>query len=398
MAENELTLAQRRAMVEALRQKADWLDPALESAFLAVPRHLFLPEQLLKQAYANEAIPIKWDSNYVPVSSSSQPGMMAIMLRQLQLQPGHNVLEIGTGTGYNAAIIRHIVGESGIVTTIELDGDLAEQARRNFQRARVSGINVVQADGALGYAPRAAYDRIIVTAGIWDVPPAWLKQLKPGGILVAPIWVEAFQVSAAFVLQPDDTLMSASNAPCGFIHLRGMAAGPEHLLAIGGGALTLALDTPTAFDSTAVSLLLSEDWELCHLGFSPTAGEYWHGLLPYLVLNLPPDYTLALYTVAAEQQAYGLEEGGFALFSAGSAAFIPYQGAGVTHCFAGSDAFMMLQEITSGWDAAGRPDTRRLRLRLDPLEGDDTTPLPPGAKSFPRNDHALRMWFVPETR
>ncbi|MCB9450100.1 MAG: class I SAM-dependent methyltransferase [Anaerolineaceae bacterium] len=395
MAENEFILAQRRALVESLKQKGNLLDPALEAAFLAVPRHLFLPEQLLKQAYVDEAIPIKWDSNYAPLSSSSQPGMMAIMLRQLALHPGQNVLEIGAGTGYNAAIIRHVLGESGLITTIELDTDLAEQARRSLQRAGISGVTVVQADGALGYAPRAAYDRIIVTAGIWDVPLNWLKQLKPGGILVAPIWVEAFQISAAFVLQPDGTLLSTVNTPCGFIHLRGLAAGPDNLLPVGGSGLTLILDDPDRLDGMAVHLLLSEDWEVSRLGLALSAGEYWRGLLPYLVLNLPPEYTLALYTVTAGQKAYGLEEAGFALFSAGSAAFIPYQGAGMVNCFAGADAFLMIEAMTAAWDAAGRLDTRHLRLHLVPDE--DAPPLPAGAKAMPRQDHTLRMWLETET-
>jgi hypothetical protein len=177
--------------------------------------------------------------------------------------------------------------------------------------------------------------------------------------------------------------------------MRGMASGPEHLLAVGGGTLTLALDNTSLLDSTAVHLLLSEDWETCHLDVTPSSREYWRGLLPYLVLHLPPEYTLMLYSVATGQQAYGLEESGFALLSAGSAAFIPYQGAGAVHCFAGSDTFMMLQEITTAWDAAGRPDTRYLRLQLVPADRD--VPLAAGVKSFPRQDHTLRMWLEDET-
>lgn len=390
MAENDEALNLRTALVESLHIT----DTALKAAFLAVPRHLFLPDEPLEKAYSDEVVPIKWDSDQTVLSSSSQPGMMAAMLHQLQVRPGHNVLEIGAGTGYNAALLRHLVGEKGHVTTIELDGDLVEQARRNLQRARVSGVQVVQADGALGYAPRAAFDRVIVTAGVWDVPAVWHKQLKPReSVLVAPIWLEAFQVSAAFIPQPDGTLLSTSNIPCGFIHLRGLAAGPGFSLPVNSSSLILALDDTSRLDAAAIHLLLSEDIEECHLGISLTARDYWRGLLPYLALHLPEEFTLAVYGVAASQQAYGLEGAGFALFSAGSASFIPYQGGGSVQCFAGSDAFMMLQSITSAWDAAGRPDSRRLNMHLVPL--DDTTPPPVGGRVIPRKDHVLRVWLNP---
>ena len=93
--------------------------------------------------------------------------MMAIMLQQLGLGAGMNVLEIGTASGYNAALIKHVLGEHGHVTSLEIDRDLAEQARENLYSAGYSDVPVVNRDGVSGYEPRAQYDRIIATAGVW---------------------------------------------------------------------------------------------------------------------------------------------------------------------------------------------------------------------------------------
>ncbi|MBC8098954.1 MAG: methyltransferase, FxLD system, partial [Armatimonadetes bacterium] len=108
-------------LIERLRATGLLNTPLLDAAFSAVARHLFLPGVPLDQVYADNAIPIKYDSEGRVISSSSQPSMMLLMLQQLDLQPGHNVLEIGAGTGYNAAVMQQIVGQSGKVTTVEVD-------------------------------------------------------------------------------------------------------------------------------------------------------------------------------------------------------------------------------------------------------------------------------------
>src|SRR6185369_4650974 len=126
-------------------------------------------------------------------------------------------------------------------------------------------ITIVNADGAMGYAPRASYDRIIATVAVWDIPLAWQRQLKPNGILVAPIWLESMQVSAAFVVQEDGSLYSHMNIPCGFIALRGIAAGPNVTQRISSSALVLGANSISRFDSAAVHALLSEDLEINHV-------------------------------------------------------------------------------------------------------------------------------------
>src|SRR5574338_1102375 len=130
------------SLIAALKE-ADLLnDPRMEKAFRDVPRHFFLPDLPPEQVYVDDAVPIKRDESGGVVSSSSQPSMMAIMLNQLRLYEGCNVLEIGAGTGYNAAIMQQIVGMAGNVTTIEIDREVALKAEDNLSRAGMSDVNV----------------------------------------------------------------------------------------------------------------------------------------------------------------------------------------------------------------------------------------------------------------
>lgn len=383
------TLAQ--ALLDHLRRHVDLSDPRVAEAFASVPRHIFLPDLPLEKVYQDEAVPIKHDEYGMVVSSSSQPSMMVLMLNQLQLRPGDNVLEIGTGTGYNAAILKHIVGESGNVTSLEFDSELAEQAADNLQRAGLIGIRVIHGDGALGYAPRAAYDRIISTVGVWDVPRAWVQQLKPDGILVVPLWLNGLQVSAAFTMKPHDMLYSGRNIPCGFVHLRGAAAGPPVQKRVNGSSLALMCDNLDQIDTVALHMLLSDDHEETHLGLSLSAHDYWYGLLPFVMINEPEGFTFVLYGVGDNQTAYGLEGHGFGLTGPASAVFVPNQAEGKAHCYAGSDALMALHDALVAWESAARPSIDRLRLRLVPLEGGK-----PGVKNgklYTRHHHYLHVWL-----
>ncbi|MFQ3566124.1 MAG: methyltransferase domain-containing protein [Aggregatilineales bacterium] len=378
-----------QALVELLKARGELRDPRIEAAFLATPRALFLPDLPPEQVYADAAIPIKSGPEGAIFSSSSQPSMMAIMLEQLQLEPGHNVLEIGTGTGYNAAIIAHIVGPHGRVTTIEIDRAVADDARTHLQKAKISAVSVVEGDGALGYPARAAYDRIIATAGIWDVPRIWRQQLKKGGILVAPIWLEGMQYSAAFHLQPDGSLLSADNYPCGFIPLRGVSAGPELRVRVGSGLLLQSSDV-ARLDSAALQMMLSEDASSGHLGVFLSASEFAHSLIPFIALNLPDELIFASYSTPVNQQPFGIEGSGFALLAQGSACFVPMQEAGKAIVFGGADTLLAAQDLVSAWQRAGAPSAARLRLRLIPRE--QTLPRAPG-RAFTRADHHLFAWL-----
>lgn len=140
-------------------------DAAVEAAFRGVPRHTFLPEMDPVEAYQDRAVVIKSDSEGLPVSASTQPTMMAVMLSQLGLAAGHRVLEIGTGTGYNAALIARIVGDQKSVVTIDVVPDLIGQARVNLTAAGYGRVTVVCGDG---YQPTTANERGHATRGDHD--------------------------------------------------------------------------------------------------------------------------------------------------------------------------------------------------------------------------------------
>lgn len=369
------------------------LDATLEAAFRAVPRAAFLTHLPPGDAYKDEAIPFKYDEDGTVLSSSSQPSMMAIMLRQLDLKPGQNVLEIGAGTGYNAALMQHLVGDDGKVTTIELDAQVAETARANLQRVAKSEVLVVTGDGAAGYAPRASYDRIIATAGIWDVPETWVRQLKPGGILVTPLLVEGFEISAALTLQPDGTLSSSNNRLCGFIPLRGKDAVPDFAVRIATSGLYLYANHRV--DSAALQTLISDDASISYLGATLEAWEYWLGFLPYLVLHVPEDYVLARYQVAKDAPAYGIGGGGFVLMSPGSACFVSVTERGMARSFGSSDAIIAVETALQAWEREGKPQADKLRLRLVPTHTPPrpTPDMPMQWKAYPRRDHTLLVWM-----
>ncbi|MBX6341955.1 MAG: methyltransferase domain-containing protein, partial [Thermomicrobiaceae bacterium] len=229
----------RLRLVEELRFNGALTDEAVARAFRAVPREVFVPGVPLEQVYRDEAIVTK-RAEGVPVSSSSQPAVMAIMLELLDVRPGMQVLEIGAGTGYNAALLRELTHEWGRVVTVDIDPEVVEWARERLAAAGYPDVAVVRADGADGYAPLAPYDRIELTVGADDIAPAWLEQLRPGGVIVLPLRLGVAQVVVALERQAE-TLRSRAVRPGGFMAMRGqMAPGRRHAAVAPGVAAEVA--------------------------------------------------------------------------------------------------------------------------------------------------------------
>ncbi|REF36778.1 methyltransferase, FxLD system [Thermasporomyces composti] len=222
----------RHRMVDDLRARAVVTSPAVEAALRVVPRHVFVPEVPPERAYADEAVVTKVGDDGMPTSSASQPSIVGLMLEQLDVARGHRVLEIGAGTGYNAALLAELVGPEGAVTTVDLDADVVERAAAGLRDAGFDQVRVVCADGGLGWPDGAPYDRIIVTAGAWDLPPAWTGQLAPSGRLVVPLGIRGVYRSVCF--EPvGRTWRSGSIVDCGFMPLRGEFAGPGRYVKVG---------------------------------------------------------------------------------------------------------------------------------------------------------------------
>jgi protein-L-isoaspartate(D-aspartate) O-methyltransferase len=225
--------AARARLASELRHRSRALSRSVQDAFAKVPRHVFVPEVAPAAAYRDEALVIKCGPDGMPVSSSSQPAMMAIMLDQLGLQPGHSVLEIGTGSGYNAAVMAAVVGPEGKVVSIDIDPELVARARASLAAAGYDGVTVICADGGFGDPDDAPFDRIIVTAGAWDIAPAWLDQVTAGGLLVLPLSVRGIQLSVALRRGDADVWRSISSWRCGFVRMLGAFAGPETIIRLG---------------------------------------------------------------------------------------------------------------------------------------------------------------------
>lgn len=243
--------ARLEALVRQLREQGHLRTHLFEEAFRRIPRHLFLPGFAIDDVYSDRAIIIKQERGR-PVSSSSQPAVMAIMLEQLSPGPGHRVLEIGAGTGYNAALLGHVVGGSGLVVTVDIDEDLVSGARRSLHSAGVRNVEAICCDGWLGYASAAPYDRIIVTASAPDIPLAWVEQLKPDGVLLLPLAIRGLQKTVAFQKR-EGHLDSVSVESCGFMPLRGAHAMAEKHVQLGPNpALYAAVEDPSTIDSEAV--------------------------------------------------------------------------------------------------------------------------------------------------
>lgn len=219
----------QRGLVDLLISSRRITSKPVAEAFLNVPRHRFVPDAEIQTVYSDVVIATKSDEDGYAISSSSQPSIMALMLEQLQLKPGMRVLEIGAGTGYNAALMAHIVGQDGYVATVDIELDLVVKARQHLKAADVKNVRVIHADGYQGYPDLAPYDRVILTVSPWDISPAWINQLKTDGLLVAPLTLTTTQASIAFV-KNESGLESVEAVWCGFMPLRGRYAAPKTVL------------------------------------------------------------------------------------------------------------------------------------------------------------------------
>jgi protein-L-isoaspartate(D-aspartate) O-methyltransferase len=251
-------LVLRRALVDKLTREGHIWSTLVTDALLAVPREIFVPDVSLDEAYSSsEAIIVKRIDG-VGVSSASAPDVVGFMLEQLEAQPGQRVLEIGAGTGYNAALLSHIVGPDGRVVSIDIDDDLVAGARAHVRQVGCTNVAVVLGDGALGYPDAEPFDRIMLTVSARDIVPAWREQLtRDGGRLVMPLALRGAQRCVAFG-HALDHLASISVRGCSFMPLRGVLAADSpraSLNADGSVAISLAEARDLSIETIAASLV-----------------------------------------------------------------------------------------------------------------------------------------------
>jgi protein-L-isoaspartate(D-aspartate) O-methyltransferase len=375
----------RQSLVRHLEANRAIRSAAVRDAFLQVPREAFVPS-VAKQigiaaAYRDEAYPTKTDADGYAISSSSQPGIMAAMLEELRLSAGDRVLEVGAGTGYNAALLSVLVGQGGDVTSLELDPDVARRAKQALDEIGRRG-TIVAADGRAGWDAKAPYDRIVVTASSLDVPHAFLDQLKEGGLLVMPLRLSdsvPFRQIVVTFKRVGQRLRSVSVIHGGFMRLRSRPDDPslpwpvsevvetrdgtKSVLASLSGSTwgTLSPDHRSRLLALMLSNPRSRD-----AGIRATGRSQW-GLESFLALAVPEEQlvgctrtdltNLLLYATALP-----------AVIDTSGALSLAHLGGKKTisriEAYGGHGAERLLRQTVNEWRTRRRPDVSRLGVEV----------------------------------
>lgn len=361
-------------MVELLERSGSVRTPSIRDAFLATARETFVPKiaetRGLDHVYADDAL-VTRERDGLPTSSSSQPTIMALMLEALKLTPGQRVLEIGLGTGYNAALMTALVGPTGSVTSIDIAPDVVEDARKALATAGLR-VETIIGHGQDGYLASSPYDRIIATASTDHIPRAWHEQLAPDGILIAPIRFGAMQL--VVVLRPTPTGFASTEViPGGFMPMRAGADAP------GSPGVSIAVDINLG-DGASTSLSVSggglasltSDGRAALIGNllrTPrriAAPQYpIRAIIWQAVMTLPVDRQIVVYEYGTGTR-YGTVD------PSGAAALARIRPAteeivlNDIELYGDADALgIELLAVAEAWADAGRPDLDRLQMVVD---------------------------------
>ncbi|MFI8092902.1 methyltransferase, FxLD system [Streptomyces sp. NPDC086080] len=253
------------------------LPAPIEQALRTVRRDLHLPGLDPATAYTNRAVTIKDHPNGpLALSCASVPSTVAMMLAQLDPQPGDHILEIGAGTGYNAALLAELVSPDGQITTIDIDPGVALHARQALNRTGYEHVRVMERDGLKGAPEYAPYNRMIATVGLWDVPASWWQQLADCGQLVLPLRWRG-QTRSVALTRHGDTLVSDDMELCGFVPIIGQhgerTTDPAH------GTVRLHHDQDQPIDPDQLAEVYStpptELWSQARVGSEETFDGIW---------------------------------------------------------------------------------------------------------------------------
>jgi len=400
----------RRAMVDriAARNQALGLDLTadIRRALLTVPRHLFAEGSAdLAAAYAEQdAIVTKRDEHGMALSSLSAPWLQAMMIAQAGLRPGMRVLEIGSG-GYHAALLREVVGDDGQVVSVDIDREVTDRATRCLAAAGYGDVEVVCADAEHLLTPARTFDAIIVTAGSWDIPPAWSAQLATDGRLVVPLRTHG--LTRCWALQRHDGALASTEAlMCGFVPMQGDGAHRRaYVPLLPDDAAGLWQDEDVDADLAGLTGVLSEPRTEAWTGVTIAPTTPFADLELWLAAALP-----GLCLITARQRA--IDDGSVSLsWPHGTSALAdgrnlayrgkprPLDGPEQLHEFGvvahGPDPAAVAQAMAdqiSAWDAAGRPAPR---LTVFPA-GTPDEDLPTGHVLDKRHTRLVISWSAPE--
>ena len=352
----------REDYLDQIRRDGLDLPPDLARAFASVPREAFVPEgfqrrdgswvrpadpDFLGTVYSNDVLITKVDGR-VPISSSSQPSLMAIMILALRVTPGLRVLEIGAGTGYNAALLASL---GATITSIDVQEDVAVRARSALARAGIAGVRVKHADGYLG-VPGSRFDRVIVTVGVVGVSPHWLAQLDPGGFVLAPV-----------VHAGTDPVLRVSGSPAGPV-----TGTPICAAGFMRAAGPLNADHPGAFPPPVAAGALTEMAVAAPARFDPPLDEVPYRDLWYAAGTATRRATHAVIPGTDHSRLALVDSAG-----TGGAVLLP-DGSVLAGGPEAARYAALAVEILDRWTAAGRPSMRAWRVMLT-RTGDPSSPI-----------------------
>ncbi|GAA1614014.1 methyltransferase, FxLD system [Catellatospora bangladeshensis] len=360
----------RNQLADTIAARGTFKTPTVEAAFRTVPRHQFLPDVPLADAYAPRPVVTRRAADGQSLSSASSPNLVAEMLEQAGLLPGHRVLEIGAATGINAALIREIVGDTGRVVTIEYDPELADGARDALARAGYTDVTVIAGDGAHGAPDHGPYDRIIVTAGAWTIADAWWQQLTPDGRIIVPLRLHESGLTRCLALDrttADHLTSTTKPLVCGFVPMRGLDEHDDHHVVLHGD-LAIRLDSADNPDRGALATAMDhprqESWTGIQVGDHDPIGhlDLWlltHTDKPFGRLSVGPNAKAAQLATPAYRWA------GAAIYDGGTIAYIAFRNTGpdveelgvIAHGPAAQTVATAMIAMLQQWDGAGRPDT-----------------------------------------
>ncbi|WP_197288685.1 methyltransferase, FxLD system [Nocardia sp. NRRL S-836] len=395
----------RHTLVDTLAQNLTrrglTLFPDVERALRTVPRDKFVPEVELERAYADTAVVTKRREDGTGLSSVSAPNMITDMLLQAHGTrglAGAHVLEIGSG-GYNAALLRELVGESGSVTTVDIDSEVTDRARRCLDAAGYHDVAVVCADAEYEIEAGRRYDLIIVTVGAWDIPPAWIGQLTDSGVLVVPLRTHGTTRSWE-LRRTGDQLISLSNMLAGFVPMQGAGQREGWSVAL-HEQVTLWLNEiyQQQFDGTHLDGVLAHERREAGTGVIVPGGRRSADLDLWLATHLP-DFAMMISQQSAVTSGLVSPASPFGTPALAHDSSLAYRGrlkalsdTEFEHIVYGHgpDAEQVVQQMAEqirAWDAAGRPAPT---LHVTPIDAPEHD-LPHGQVLTKRHSRLVFAW------
>ncbi|MBW1597217.1 methyltransferase, FxLD system [Streptomyces sp. JJ38] len=283
----DVATALRQQLADHLAARGHIRTPAIDHALRTVPRHAFAPEVPLQAAYANDIVITRYSDDGTVTSSISAPWLQAEMLEAARIQPGHQVLEIGSG-GYNAALIAELADPTGHVTTLDIDPAVTDRATRFLTQTGYDHVRVTTADAEhlpIDVVPDGGFNAIVVTVDTWDLP--WIHALAEGGRLVAPLRLHGYHWAIGFTKRDGALHSDEPLIVCGFVAMQGDGAWHTNRRTVPGTGVHLSWEDGNPLPVDQLAPALTREPTVAHTHITIGGQEPFDALTLYLAGALP---------------------------------------------------------------------------------------------------------------